>query len=184
MAQQAQITSVEAIESFRAMLVVYLSQMRSVLEEISRETVQTRLWLENDQRRFWEQELRRHQRRLEEARQELFNATLSKLQEASALHHAAVQRAQRGVHEAEAKLAILKKWDRELENQTAPLTKQVEQLHGFLIMDMGRAVAYLDQILNALAAYRSVAPSRIAASVASAGDATTANEPEGVENQK
>jgi hypothetical protein len=31
-------------------------------------------------------------------------------------------------------------------------------LHGFLIMDMGRAVAYLDQVLDALAAYRGVTP--------------------------
>jgi hypothetical protein len=158
MAQQAQITSVEAIESFRASLVVYLSQTRPLLEEISREAVQTRLWVQNDRRRFWELELRRRLRKLEEARQELFNAKLSILQEASSLHYMAVQRAQRAVAEAEGKLAVIKKWNLELEDRAAPLTKQVEQLHGFLIMDMGRAVAYLDQVLNALAAYRDVMP--------------------------
>lgn len=158
MAQQAQITSVEAIESFRASLVVYLSQMRPLLDEISREAVQTRLWVQNDRRRFWELELRRRLRKLEEARQELFNAKLSILQEASSLHYMAVQRAQRAVAEAEAKLSVIKKWNLELEDRAAPLTKQVEQLHGFLIMDMGRAVAYLDQVLDALAAYRGVTP--------------------------
>jgi len=178
MAQQAQITSVEAIETFRAKLIVYLSQMRPLLEEASREAVQTRLWLQNDQRRFWGGELRRRQRKLEEAKQELFAATLSSLQEVSALHHMAVQRAQRAVHEAEAKLLLLKKWERELENRTAPLTKLVEQLQGFLVMDMGRAVAYLDQVLNALAAYRSVTPGS-----ASPG-ATPINKPDGTENQK
>ena len=158
MAQQAQITSVEAIESFRASLVVYLSQMRPLLDEISREAVQTRLWVQNDRRRFWELELRRRLRKLEEARQELFNAKLSILQEPSSLHYMAVQRAQRAVAEAEAKLSVIKKWNLELEDRAAPLTKQVEQLHGFLIMDMGRAVAYLDQVLDALAAYRGVTP--------------------------
>ena len=158
MAQQAQITSVEAIESFRASLVVYLSQMRPLLDEISREAVQTRLWVQNDRRRFWELELRRRLRKLEEARQELFNAKLSILQEASSLHYMAVQRAQRAVAEPEAKLSVIKKWNLELEDRAAPLTKQVEQLHGFLIMDMGRAVAYLDQVLDALAAYRGVTP--------------------------
>jgi hypothetical protein len=158
MAQQAQITSVEAIESFRASLVVYLSQMRPLLEEISREAVQTRLWVQNDRRRFWELELRRRLRKLEEARQELFNAKLSILQEASSLHYMAVQRAQRAVEEAERKMAVIKKWNLELEDRAAPMAKQVEQLHGFLIMDMGRAVAYLDQVLNALAAYRGVTP--------------------------
>src|ERR1700761_8931347 len=97
MTQRAQITSVEAIESFRAMLVVYLSQVRPVLDEISQETIQTRLWVQNDRRRFWEHQLRLRYRRLEEAKQELFNATLSKLREKSALQQMAVQRAQRAV---------------------------------------------------------------------------------------
>jgi hypothetical protein len=157
MPSQAHISSVEAIESFRASLIVYLNQMRPLLEEVSREGVQTRLWLQNDQRRIWEHELRRRQRKLEEARQELFTATLSKLKEASSLHYMAVQRAQKAVEEAEGKLAAIKKWSRDLEDRAAPLTKQVEQLHGFLQMDMGRAVAYLDQVLEALAQYRDVA---------------------------
>jgi hypothetical protein len=158
MPQQAQISSVEAIESFRASLIVYLSQTRPLLEEISREAMQTRLWLQNDQRRHWEHEMRCRLRKLEEARQELFAAKLSKLQEASSLHHMAVQRAQRAVDEAEGKLAAIKKWTRDLDDRAAPLTKQVEQLHGFLITDMGKAVTYLDQILSAVAAYRDVAP--------------------------
>jgi hypothetical protein len=173
MSSQAHISSVEAIESFRASLIVYLNQMRPLLEEISREGVQTRLWLQNDQRRLWEHELRRRLRKLEEARQELFTATLSKLKEASSLHYMAVQRAQKAVEEAEGKLAAIKKWNRELEDRAAPLTKLVEQLHGFLQMDMGRAVAYLDQVLDALAQYRDLARRDVRPSVA--------NKPEGME---
>ena len=58
MATQAQITSVEAIELFRAALIVFTSQARPALEEISGEMTRTRLWLQNDQRRFWENERR------------------------------------------------------------------------------------------------------------------------------
>jgi hypothetical protein len=74
----------------------------------------------------------------------------------SALLQMAVQRTQRAVHEAEAKLKLLKRWDNELDNRAAPLMKQIEQLHGFLASDMARAVAYLDQTLKALDAYRNV----------------------------
>ena len=35
MAGQAQITSVEALESFRADLIVYLSQMQPVIDEVA-----------------------------------------------------------------------------------------------------------------------------------------------------
>jgi hypothetical protein len=170
MAQQAQITSVEAIEAFRATLIVYLSKARPVLEEVSAEVMRTRLWLQNDQRLRWENELRLRNRRLDEAKAELFNAKLSQFQQNTTLPHMIMQRAQHAVREAEAKLAVIKKWDREMENRTDPLTKQVEQLHGFLATDMVRAAAHLDQIIQTLDAYADVlAPGGSPASTAAAG---------------
>jgi hypothetical protein len=166
MTGQAQITSVEAIESFRSKLIVFLTQARSVLDEAANELSRTRLWLQNDQRTFWEHQMRLRWRRLEEAKQELFNAKLSQFQESTALHLMAVQRNQRAVLEAEDHIGALKKWNRELENRAAPLMKQTEQLQGFLATDMTKAVAYLDQALKALDAYRSVASPRTEASAA------------------
>jgi hypothetical protein len=153
MAERAQVTSVEAIESFRANLILFLSKVRPTLEEVSDEVLRLQGWLQNDQRRLWESQLRRRGRQLEEARQELFNATLSRLQEATALQHMAVQRAQRAVREAEDKLDTLKKWERGLEDRTAPMIKQIEEFHGFLTIDMGKALAQLVQIVKALEAY-------------------------------
>jgi len=72
----------------------------------------------------------------------------------------AVQRAQRDMRAVEDKLTVLKKWDRDLENKTAPLVKQMEQLQGFLAVEMEKAVAYLDQALRALDAYQNVSPPR------------------------
>ena len=157
MAERAQVTSFEAVESFRADLIVFLSRARAVLEEASDDVLRTRLWVQNDQRRLWENETRVRGRKLEEARAELFNARLSQFQDSTLLQTMAVQRAERAAREAEAKLALLKKWDRELENRTDPLVKQVTQLHGFLTIDMGRAVAYLVQVVKALEAYADVA---------------------------
>ena len=123
MAESAQITSVEAIESFRSKLIEFISQMRPALGEVGSEVLRTRVWLHDEHRRHWENELRLRSRRLEEA-----------------------------------KLLVLKKWSRELENRTAPLMKQVDQLYGFLAADMVRGVAHLDEILKALEAYRNVKP--------------------------
>jgi hypothetical protein len=158
MTGQAQITSVEAIESFRGKLIVYLAQARSVLDEAASELSRTRLWLQNDQRAFWDHEMRMRARKLEEAKQELFNARLSQFQDSTALQLMAVQRTQRAVQDVENHLVALKKWDRELENRAAPLMKQTEQLQGFLGTDMARAVAFLDQALKALEAYQTTAP--------------------------
>jgi hypothetical protein len=160
-ADNARISSVESIEAFRAKLIVFLEQMRPVLEEVGNELSRTQSWLQNDQRRFWEMELRRRQRKLDEAKQELFNNSLSQFQTGNAaFSQMAVQRAQHAVREAEAKMGVVKKWDSELENRTAPAAKQIDLLHGFLATDMKRAVAYLDQMLKTLDAYRNVSVSR------------------------
>ncbi len=156
MAERAQVTSVEAIAAFRADLIVFMSKARAVLEEASDEVLRTRLWVQNDQRRAWEKEIRLRYRKLEEAKSELFNAQLSQFQQSKALCLMAVQRAERANRDAEAKIAVLKKWNRELENRTDPLVKQVTQFHSFLTTDMGRAIAYLAQVVQALEAYAAV----------------------------
>ena len=164
MAERAQVTSVEAVESFRASLIVFIKNARAALEEASDEVLRTRSWVQDDRRRHWEHEMRVREGKLEEARAELFRARLSQFQESAALQLMTAQRAERAVREAEAKLAVVKKWDRELENRTDPLLKQVNQFHGFLTADMARALAYLDQVLGTLAAYASVAPPALVAS--------------------
>jgi hypothetical protein len=70
----------------------------------------------------------------------------------------AVQKNQRALQETERKLGLLKKWDRELENLAGPLLKPVDQLRGILATDMAKAVAFLNQSLQALEAYKKVAP--------------------------
>lgn len=177
MAERAQVTSVEAVAAFRADLIVFLSKVRAVLEEASDEVLRTRLWVQNDQRRIWENEIRRRYRKLEEARAELFSAQLSKFHESTALCLMAAQRAERSHREAEAKMAVLKKWDRDLENRTDPMVKQVTQFHGFLTTEMKRAVAYLDQAVKALEAYAGV-PTPGAATAAAAAETKPASEGE------
>jgi|GEM_PF-463497 len=157
MAERAQVTSVEAVESFRAALIVYLRRARATLEEACDEILRARAWVQDDRRPHWENETRIRGRKLEEARAELFSARLSKFQESTALRLMAVQRAERAIRDGEAKLAVIKKWSRELENQTDPLLKQLNQLQGFLTTDMARAVAYLAQVVKTLDAYAAVA---------------------------
>lgn len=156
MPEGANITSVEAVSAFRAALIVFLGKARPLLEEISSEIVRTRQWVENDQRLHWEHQMRLRYRKLEEARVELFNARLSKLQEATALLQMAAQRAERGVREAESKLSVIRRWSRDLEPTTAPLVKQAEQLQTYLATDMTRAVAHLDNVIRALESYADI----------------------------
>jgi len=156
MAQHAKVTSVEAIEAFRSNLIVFLSKARPAVEEVSSEVMRTRLWVQEDQRRYWENQFRIRSRKLERAQGELSSARMSTIQTATVAQQMEVRRAKEAVEEAQAKLVMLKKWGRELESRAAPLVKQVEQLHGFLCSDMAKAVAYLAQVVKTLEAYADV----------------------------
>src|SRR5947208_7463376 len=132
MPQRAQVTSVEALEAFRATLIVYLSKARPTLEEVSADVLRTKLWLENEQRMHWENQVRRRSQALEQAQQALSSARMSNLREASNTEFMAVRKAKRALEEAEAKLKLLKYWNREFDSRVEPLVKQLEKLHTFL----------------------------------------------------
>jgi hypothetical protein len=156
MVDRAQVTSVEALEAFRSALIVYLSKTRPALEEMSNEVMRARQWLQNDQRRHWDNEMKMRTKKLERARAELFSVSMSKLQEVSSVQQLLVHRAEAAFDEAEKKLAVLKKWDRELENRSEPLVKQVDQFQSFVTAEMPKAIAYLNQAIRALEAYTEV----------------------------
>jgi hypothetical protein len=167
--QQAKVSSIEAIEQFRSVLLVFLSKARPTLEEIISEVNRTKNWLENDQLAFWDRQMKVRRRDLDEAQAELFSARISTIQQASAAQQMAVQRAMRAVREAEDKMRILKKWSRDIENRSDPMVKEIEQLHGFITVDMGRAVAYLTEIIKALQAYSDITSALPSAGPAPAG---------------
>src|SRR5215475_3064889 len=101
MADRAQVTSVEAIESFRSALVIYLSKARPALEEMANEVLRAKQWLQNDQRRLWEGEMKMRNKKLERAKAEMFSVSMSKLQEVSAAQQLALHRAEEAYDEAQ-----------------------------------------------------------------------------------
>ena len=153
MPERANVRSVDAIDAFRSHLVVYLSQARPALEEISAQVVRTRIWLENDQRTHLEHQLLRRRKQLDEAQKALFSARIGTLRKETALEQMALHKAKRAVEEAEGKLRLVKKWTREYETRVQPLVKQVEKLQTVLTNDMTQAVAYLAQTIQTLSAY-------------------------------
>jgi hypothetical protein len=158
MSVRAHVTSVEAIELFRATLINYLSKARPALEEVGDDLGRTRQWLQYDQRLHWENLLRRRAKDLEQAQQALFGAKLSTLREASTAEMEAVHRARRACAEAEEKLRRIKRWGREFETQVDPQARQLEKLRTVLFNDMVQAVHYLGQVVKTLDDYAGVAP--------------------------
>ncbi len=170
MPDRAHVTSLDALESFRANLIVYVSKARPALEEVGSDVQRLRVWLENDRRSYWENEVRRRGRALQEAQQALFSAKLSSFREAGSVEAMMVQRAKRALDEADAKLRVVKQWNRVFDNRVSPLVKQMEKLQTVLANDMTEAVVFLAQAIRTLEAYADIRPPGTAGTAPTAAD--------------
>ena len=171
----AQVSSTEAIERFRARLIVYRDKVKPLLADAADEVSRTREWL-LDRRRFWDFEVRRRKRTLEDARQALFSARFSTLRTVRTAEQQAVHQAEKALAEAETKLAMIKRWTIAFEQQVGVLLKQVEQLRTISSSTTTKAEEYLSRISAALDRYTLPGPEAEGSSGKATPPVTTAAE--------
>ena len=149
----ARITSLEALETFRASLIVFLANARRSAEDVAEQLKRTRLGLQPDQRLHWEAHIRRRQKLLDLAKQELFSAKLSGLRMSTTAQENAVRKAEAAVAEAETKLRNVKRWSRDYDHLVDPLVKRLEGLRYFLDFELPKGVLYLSEAQKILEGY-------------------------------
>ena len=159
MPERAKVTSLEAIESFRAKLIIYREKAGRVLDAVNDDVTRTRLWLQSERPAHWQNQIRHRTHELEQRQQELFSAQLSGLRDASFVQQAAVQKARRAIRDAEEKLRTVRLWHRQYDQRVEPLGRQVEKLRHTLGHDLGQAVTWLNEMIKTLAAYAELSPS-------------------------
>ncbi|MEI6492119.1 MAG: hypothetical protein WCO94_06195 [Verrucomicrobiota bacterium] len=160
MADHAQVTSFDALEIFRTNLILFLSKARIQVDDAGGEIRRTQGWLQNDQRLYWEREIRRRRRALDQAEAELLNAKMSNLRENLSVELMAARRAKKAFDEAEEKLQSVKRWARNFESCIAPLAKKLESLRGVLDHELPKAVSYLLETQKTLESYAEIGTSR------------------------
>jgi hypothetical protein len=154
MAIQARVTSTDALESFRASLIVFQVKARKAVNDVGDEVRRTRLWLQHDQRTHCEGECRRWTKTLQQAEQELMSARLSTENETARMaRQAAVNKTRRGLEEATNKLRRVKTWTQNFDGRTDPVLKRLEALRQYLETDLPKATSYLVNARNTLEAY-------------------------------
>ena len=153
MAEQAKITSLDALERFRADLIIFMTTAHRCVDEAGDEVRRTRQWLQGEQRTHWEGQARLRKRVLDQAEADLYSARLSGLKDRTIVQEEAVRKAKRAMAEAEDKLRVLKKWNRDFDNNADPLVKRLEGMRYFLGHDMPKALTFLVQAQKTLEAY-------------------------------
>lgn len=159
MPDRAQVTSLEAIEAFRARLITYREKAGRVLDEVSDEVVRTRLRLQTDYRTQSEGQIRRCQKEVEMRQQELFSSQISGMRDASFAQQHAVVRAKQKLREAEERLQKVKTWNRQFDQRVEPPARQVDKLRHTLVHDLAHAIAHLATITKTLDEYAGLTPS-------------------------
>ena len=153
MPEHAKVTSLEAIESFRAKLIVFREKAGRALDEINDEVTRTRLWLQQDRVAHCEGLIRRCQRELEQRQQELFTARVSVMDDPVDVKQAVVRKARQALRDAEEKLQRVRQWNRAFDLRVETPARQVEKLRHVVGKDLGMAVAYLGEASKTLSAY-------------------------------
>jgi len=167
MPERAKVGSLEALEDFRARLIVYRDKASRVLDEVTDEVTRTRLWLENDRPTYWQGQIRKLTRQLEQAQQELFSARISGLHDSTINQQIAVQKLRRSISAAEEKTKTVKRWQHQYDTHVEMPAKQVEKLRHFLGHDLNKALAYLNEVIQSLAAYSELRPGKPSPAAAS-----------------
>lgn len=169
MSERAHITSIEAIESFHAGLVLYREKACTVLDEASAAVERFKDWVKHEQKIHWQREVRLRGRAFEEARQEWFSSQLQD-QRTGGPKELAYRRARQALREAEAKLSVVRRWGLLCDTRIDPLARQLERMYNLLTGDLPRSIAYLSQIVSTLGDYADLPPPGRPASPSAAGD--------------
>jgi hypothetical protein len=153
MGTQAKVTSVDALDSFRASLVVFVTKARQSVDGVRDRVRRTRNRLQTDLRMHWEAEIRRRRRILDQKQQELYSARLSGLTETVTMRQAVVRKAKAAVDEAEEKLRNVKKWNQNFDGFADPLMKKLDSFREYLDHEMPDAITFLYRAREILDAY-------------------------------
>ncbi|MEI7910623.1 MAG: hypothetical protein WCK77_13385 [Verrucomicrobiota bacterium] len=153
MSNQARISSIDALEAFRAELIHYIEKARVALEDMTGEARRTRTWLDVDRSQHWAGQLKRLTKLLHQAEEELYSANLSNPLAANALQKMAVVRVRRKLDEAEAKMRVIKHWRQIYDNRTSPLLRQLEPMFFRVGQQLPKAVHSLGETIKTLQAY-------------------------------
>jgi vacuolar-type H+-ATPase subunit I/STV1 len=169
---QANVRSLDALRDLRAALAVFADEILAALGGVDMEIRRTTRWLEEEQRLYWETEIKRRRERVSMARSDLSRKRMSQLNGSRDIEQKeALEEAERRLREAEARAQKVKRWVPILQQAVLEYRSTTRTLTDLVSGDLPRGLAQLDRVLDRLEAYLQVAaPSDYAAARAAGLD--------------
>ncbi len=160
MSTGARVESIEALKNFKIALVKFGEKISAALDDAESEMRRVLNWLENEQPKYWETQLRKRHDALEKAKEALRMKKLFKdatgRTPSAVDEEKAVAVARRRMEEAEQKAIATKKWASRMQKEILLYKGQVMRLVTAASTDIPAAVAQLNNYVLTLEQYAAV----------------------------
>jgi hypothetical protein len=158
----AKVTSIDAMRSFRVALIAFQEELSRAVVSLDLECRRPLEWIEHDRARYWPREVRRASDAMNEARLNLERCllTIDPNDHRSCYdERKQLEAAKRRLAFAEAKVQAVQQWKQRLKKEVEEFQVQTAKAKEYLDVDLPRAVAQLNRMLDALDRYlRSMRP--------------------------
>lgn len=186
MNQGAKVRSVGALADFRTSLSTFGAEVAQSLAAVDVEIRRTLDWLQHDQLKYWQQEVRRREDAVGEARNELsrclISTTAGGTQAGCTDQKVALEKAKKRLEQAREKVEVVRRWGQIVEQEVHDYRGPAQQLSTLVEGSLPQAMAILARKIQILEEYASVAPAGAAEAPLpgpSAGEVTTSRVPAG-----
>jgi len=161
MDSQVRVASLDAFREFRAAYAKFAERSQHALTQVDVEIRRMLDWLGSEQVAFWKAEIRRREDKLNEAKGALHRKRITAAfgntaADSEEVHQ--VRKAQARLHEAEAKIKLVKHWHLVIEQEVTEYRGPSQQFKNLLDSAAPRALASLDRMFEVLESYLAVAP--------------------------
>jgi hypothetical protein len=156
LSSQADVRSIEALKEFRAALAMYAEEAQGALGAVKMEARRTVQWLQHDRKAYWQEQIKRRREQVASARSEVARRKLAKTPEhtpAFSEQKELLRVAEAALREAEAKVALIKKWEPALQQAILELHASIRRIGDLAGTDIPRASFLLGRLVDALEAY-------------------------------
>lgn len=183
MSSGARVHDIDTIRLFRAALVKFTESSSVALTDAEGEILRKLTWLESEQDRFWQMQVRKWTEEVAKAKdavrqKTIFKDSLGRTQSAvDEMKH--LKKCQAALDTSEEKLKNTRRHARELQREHLLYRGGVQRFATILSADMPNAIAALDRIVGQLEAYTAAGPAMATSEAGSEAAGTLGAEGEG-----
>lgn len=155
MAKAANVRSLEALREFRVALIKFIDKAKRAISTSDSEVMRMQIWLQSDQPSHWIREIKRGEERLNQAKSELFRATISQPDNPRGPTDQVrlVRRRKEEIEHAKRKLENTKRWSRTFERNSNEYRGAVSPLSSALDGNAHKAVVLIENSIATLEKY-------------------------------